>query len=145
MRKRRAPNKTERLAAALLQIKRGDEWLIPEPLRSSGDAAAICRHVEWDHKFLKTWGGDESPQNMQPLTELEHKAKTRRDRQQIAKANRITKKHEEFRRQLLAKETNELFYVKPGKRKNLTEYTRLKKFFKRKLSGSVVLREREKR
>jgi hypothetical protein len=77
--KRRALSKTERLAAALLQIKRGSEWLIPEPLRSSGDAAAICKHVEWDHKFIKAWGGDESPQN-------------------IARANRLTKTQQSIER-----------------------------------------------
>ncbi len=138
--KRRALNKTERIAAALLQIKRGDEWLIPEPLRSTGTAEQIAASVEWDHKFLKTWGGDESPQNMQPLTPEEHKAKTRRDIRNVARANRIAKKQEEFRRQLLAKETGELTYVKPGKRKALTEYTRLKHLFRRKLNGQVVPR-----
>jgi hypothetical protein len=100
--RKRAPSQTEKTAAALLQIKRGDEWLIPEPLRSSGDAKAICAHVQWDHKFLHAFGGDTAPQNIQPLSKLEHKGKTRRDRMLVTKAKRIEKKHEEFQRQLLA-------------------------------------------
>lgn len=96
--------------------------------------------MEWDHKFLKTWGGDESPQNMQPLSKSEHKGKTRRDRMMITRHNRLTKKQEEARRKMLAKETNELEYVKPKKRKQLCEYTRLKHIFKRKPSGEVVRR-----
>lgn len=136
---------TERAAAALLQIKRGDgSWLIPEPLRSTGTAKEIVSRVEWDHKHPDKLGGDTSPQNIQPLDpKLEHKFKTRRDRRNIAKANKIEKKHEEFCRQLLAQDTNEPTYVKPKKRKQLTEYTRLKHKFIRKVgTGKVVPREK---
>lgn len=138
--KRRRPNRTEIAAAALLQVKRGDDWLIPEPLRSTGTAAQIVAHVDWDHKHPHASGGDTCPQNIQPLDELEHKAKTRRDVSTIARNKRLTKKHEEARRQMLAKDTGELVYVKNGKRKQLTQYTRLKHLFRRKLNGTVVPR-----
>lgn len=141
MPKRRAPNMTERLAATLLLIKRGDDWLIPEPLRSSGTAKEIVSSVEWDHKHPDKLGGTTDPQNIQPLDpELEHKFKTRRDRKNIAKAKRVERKFEEARRKMLAKETGELTYERPGKRKQLTEYTRLKHIFKRKVTGQVVPR-----
>lgn len=140
MKKRRRPNLTERLASTLLLIKRGEDWLIPEPLRSSGDAKAICAFVEWDHKHMHAMGGDESPQNMQPLSEEEHKAKTKRDVARLAKERRQAKKHEEARSKMLARETGELEYVKSGKRKSQCEYTRLKHLFKRTVKGSVVPR-----
>jgi hypothetical protein len=145
MAKRRALNKTERLAAALLEIRRGDEWLIPEPIRSSGDAAAICACVQWDHRHPHAQGGTNDPQNMQPLLKDEHQAKTKRDVAKIARDKRLTKKHEEARRQMLAKETGELTYVKPKKKKQITEYTRLKHIFKRKVGGKVVLRSEDAR
>jgi hypothetical protein len=139
-RKRRAPNKTEKIAALLLTVKRGYGWLIPEPLRSSGDAKAICAHVQWDHLHPDSLGGDTSPQNMDPKDTLEHRGKTRRDMQKIAKTRRVEKQFEENRRQLLAKETGELTYEKPKKRKQQCEYSRLKHIFKRKVQGGKVVR-----
>jgi hypothetical protein len=100
--KRKSLNKTEKLAAALLAIKRGTEWLIPEPLRSSGDAKRICKYVDFDHKFPRAMGGTNAVWNMDPKSKEEHKVKTRRDRRNIARADRLTKKQEEFRRALLA-------------------------------------------
>jgi hypothetical protein len=101
--RKRAPSQTEKTAAALLQIKRGDgSWLIPEPLRSEGTAHQIVSSVEWHHKVMHTFGGDTAPQNIDPLQPLEHKRETIRLRPQITKAKRIEKKHEEFQRQLLA-------------------------------------------
>lgn len=138
--KRRALNKTERLAAALLQIKRGSEWLIPEPLRSSGDAEAICAAVQWDHRIPLASGGTNDAQNMQPLSKAEHKAKTRRDIANIARAKRLTKKQAECRRRILAAETGELTREKFGKRKAKLEYTRWKHMYRRKMDGTVVPR-----
>jgi hypothetical protein len=101
---RRAPNKDERIAAALLHIKRGDEWLIPEPLRSSGDAKAICQHVEWHHNVHHAMGGTTAPQNMIPLSKEAHAVQTRKvDIPRIAKMKRIMKKEEEFRAKMLVK------------------------------------------
>jgi len=144
----RAPNLTEKAAACLLMIKRGDgSWLIPEPLRSEGTAKEIVSSVEWDHRHPDKLGGTTDPQNLQPLDpKLEHKFKTRRDRKNIAKAKQAEKKHEEARRKMLARDTNELTYVKPGKRKSQCEYTRFKHIFKRKVKGGgAVLRSEDER
>lgn len=147
MAKRRALSMTERAATALLQIKRGDgSWLIPDPLRSTGTADQIVRSVDWDHRHPHAQGGTNDPQNMQPLLKDEHQAKTKRDVAKIARDKRLTKKHEEARRKMLAKDTNELTYVKPGKRKQLCEYTRFKHIFKRKVKGGgAVLRSEDER
>jgi hypothetical protein len=100
--KRKSLNKTEKLAAALLAIKRGTEWLIPEPLRSSGDAKRICKYVDFDHKFPRAMGGTNAVWNMDPKSKEEHKAKTKRDRRNIARDKRLAEKQKEFRRLLLA-------------------------------------------
>jgi hypothetical protein len=140
MTKRRAPNKTEKIAALLLTIKRGDGWLIPEPLRSSGDAKAICAHCQWDHLHPHSLGGDTSPQNMDPKDKLEHKGKTRRDMMKIAKAKRIEKQFEENRRRMLARDEGDLVREKPKKRKQKMPFGRNDRR-KKKLTGEVVMRE----
>jgi hypothetical protein len=99
---RRRPNMTEIAAASLLTVRRGDGWLIPEPLRSTGTAKEIVAYCEKHHKHMYTFGGDTSPQNIAMLSPAEHKRETVRLRPQITKAKRIEKKHEEFQRQLLA-------------------------------------------
>lgn len=101
---RRAPNASEKIAAALLQIKRGDgSWLIPEPLRSSGDTKAICSAVQWDHGVPHAIGGGTDPGNMRPMTPQDHAQKTKRDVASIAKGKRLAKAQEEFRARLLGK------------------------------------------
>jgi hypothetical protein len=138
MGKRRAPTRTEIAATALLQVTRGDgSWLIPEPLRSTGTAEQIVRSVEWDHRHPHAQGGTMDPQNLQPLTKEDHKAKTRRDVSKIARDKRMVKQAE-FRRQVLA--PNEPVVVRPTKRKSQCEYTRLKPYFKRKVQGGKVVR-----
>lgn len=121
---RRMPNKTERLAAALLAIRRGDSWLIPEPLRSSGDAKAICAHVTPDHTVPWTWTHDNSPQNIVFHNKEDHLEKTtKRDIPAIAKVNRALKRREltpeeqEARRALLKIEGREEHPKKKPKRK----------------------------
>lgn len=103
MTKRRPPNKTEKLAAVLLMIKRGDKWLIPEPQRSSGDAKAICACVQWDHLSPHAVSADDRPQNYDPKSPEDHLAKTKVDVKRIAKGKRLARKQEEFRRKLLAR------------------------------------------
>ncbi|KWT70707.1 hypothetical protein APY04_0768 [Hyphomicrobium sulfonivorans] len=139
--KRRSLSKVEKLAAALLQIKRGSEWLIPEPLRSSGTAEEIASYpIEWDHRIPLASGGTNDVRNMQPLSPEAHKAKTRRDIANIARARRLTKKQSECRRKLVAKEHGEPTRERNGKRKSQMEYTRLKHRFKRRFDGSIVPR-----
>ena len=88
------PTLTQRLAAALLQIRRGKDWLVPEPLRSEGSAEQIVAWVEWDHYPIPVWlGGDNRPQNLQPLTKAEHMVKSSSyDTPNAAKAKRIEEK-----------------------------------------------------
>lgn len=96
--RRRCFNKTERLAAAYIAL-----GLVPEPLASTGDAAAICRHVEADHNVLHCHGGDTRPQNCNLLPQSVHREKSRRDTTIAAKVRRIADAHAAFRRKLLAK------------------------------------------
>ena len=110
---RRKPNLTEIAAASLLTVKRGDEWLIPEPLRSTGTAKQIVAYCEKHHKHMYTFGGDTSPQNMAMLAPLEHKRETVRLQPWLNKIRRMKKrqeqedadddeKHAQFRRKVLA-------------------------------------------
>jgi hypothetical protein len=99
MKPRRAPNKTEKLAAVLLLIKRGDSWLVPEPVRSSGDAKAICASVEWHHDVHHAIRPHNDPRLLTPLAPAAHKARFARDVKSIAKVRRGLK-----RRRLLARE-----------------------------------------
>jgi hypothetical protein len=119
--RRRAPNKTERIAACLLMLKRGDEWLIPEPLRSTGTAEEICSVVEWHHSFRHASGGDTRPQNITPMRIADHKVKTfgskattaGSDVHGAAQSKRLQRSHEEFKARMLAKATG----AEPPKRK----------------------------
>ena len=94
--RKRPPNMTEKLAAALLQIKCGEDlhWLIPEPLRSAGTAQEICQSVEWDHWPRPRWiGGGNEPQNLDPLPVREHREKSKLDTAKAAKTKRVATKH----------------------------------------------------
>jgi hypothetical protein len=103
MTRRRVPNKDERIAACLLMLKRGDGWLIPEPLRSTGSAKEIVASVQWDHALLHAMGGDTRPQNITPMLIDDHKEKSKKDNGVAAKSKRLTAKEEAFRARLLAK------------------------------------------
>lgn len=140
MRKRRAPNQMEKTAAALLQIKRGDGWLIPEPLRSSGDAKAICASVEWDHATPDKLGGDTRPQNINPLLPAEHAPKTKRDVKNIAKAKRLSRKQAEFRSMLLAKASGDHVRVQT---KSKPMNGSIASGWKHKMNGKWVRRDAE--
>lgn len=103
--KRKRPNASEKIAAALLAIKRGDAWLIPEPLRSTGTAKEICDSVQWDHYPVAVWAdGDNRPQNLRPLPGVENLEKGAKvDTPEAAKAKRLRPEHEAFRARMLAK------------------------------------------
>jgi hypothetical protein len=118
--RRRAPNASEKIAACLLMLKDGGEWLIHEPLRSMGTADMICAAVEWHHSFQHALGGDTRPQNITPMLKAAHAAYTNGkphlkdgDKSIIAKSKRITHEQEEFRARMMAKQTGEA----PPKRK----------------------------
>ena len=116
-RRRRAPNRTEKLAAVLLEIKRGSEWLIPEPLRSFGDAKAICAHVDFHHNIPHAIGGDTRPQNMTPLPGSDHDEETRkRTIPEVAKTKRIERKYQGHKAKVAAKLGN-VIYEPPHRNK----------------------------
>lgn len=110
--RRRCFNKSERLAAAYLA-----PGLVPEPLASTGDAAAICRHVEADHNLQHALGGDTRPQNCNLLPRPVHAEKTRRDIAIVAKVKRIADQFAEHRRKLLAKTDGLQSFTPPKTRK----------------------------
>jgi hypothetical protein len=101
--RRRAPNFREKLACALLHIRKGeDNWLVSGDLRNAS-AKDICSAIDFDH--IRRWAedGDNRPQNLQPLMRADHREKSKRDNTEIAKGKRIAKKEVDHRRALEAK------------------------------------------
>lgn len=103
-RKRKPPNMSEKLASALLHIRRGtgEDWLVKGDLRKAS-AKEICAAMDWDH--IRRWaeGGSNSPQNLQPLPRAEHREKSRKDTTEVAKGKRFGKKHAEHRDKMIVK------------------------------------------
>jgi hypothetical protein len=102
---RKKPTMHEKLASALLHIRRGvegDDWLIKGELRDAS-AREICSAVDFDHVRRWAEGGSNVPQNLQPLPRAEHREKTRKDITEVAKGKRFGKSHAEFQRKMLAK------------------------------------------
>jgi hypothetical protein len=111
--KRKAPNMSEKLAAALRKIKLGVEgghWLIPEPLRSEGTAKQICSSVDFDH--IRRWaeGGTNAPQNLDPMIRAEHREKSRKDTTEVAKGKRMAKKEEAHRELIERRRSSQAVY-----------------------------------
>lgn len=112
--RRKKPTATEQKASYLLQIKREEAWLIPEPLRSTGTAKEICAYVQDDHTIPYAWTRDNRPQNLVPMPKPEHLEKTtKKDMPAIAKVRRaekrraLTEEQEDSRRVLLKIEGRE--------------------------------------
>lgn len=101
----RPPNLTEKLASVLLVLKLGDDWLIPEPIRSKGSADEILAYCQWDHyPVRRADGGTNDPRNIRPLPVAVHAEKTaKKDLPEIAKGKRLSASAEETRRIILAK------------------------------------------
>lgn len=102
--KRKQPNMTDKLASALLHIRRGtgDDWLVKGELRDAS-AKEICAAVDFDH--IRRWAEDGSnePQNLQPLIRAEHREKSRKDTTEVAKGKRFGKKHADHSERVLVK------------------------------------------
>jgi hypothetical protein len=101
----RPPSLTEKLASVLLQLKLGDGWLIPEPIRSTGTAHEILAYVQFDHyPVRRADGGTNDPRNLRPLPIAVHAAKTaEKDIPEIAKGKRIRRSVEETRAIILSR------------------------------------------
>jgi hypothetical protein len=88
----REANLTERLAACLLMLKRGNgEPLIPVDRETAKGMTAreIVSMVDFDHEILKRIGGTNHPTNLTPRLRSEHREKTAKvDQPVIAKARR---------------------------------------------------------
>ena len=138
----RPPNLTEKLASVLLVLKFGDDWLIPEPIRSKGSADEILKCCQWDHyPVRRADGGTNDPRNIRPLPAAVHAEKTaKKDLPEIAKGKRLSASAEETRRIILAKvgkiaESE----VKRRKRRNPLPCGR-DSDHKRRLDGRIVRR-----
>ena len=103
--KRRPPTRDEKHATLCLLIKRGDV-----PIISREEAKAMTpreiirefdRRIHWHHNIERAIGGTMHPTNLEPLPPDEHKQIPSTSR--VAKAERITKEHEDFQRRILAK------------------------------------------
>ncbi len=141
MTKRKSPNLTTKLAAALLRIKKDDGgFLIPEPYRSSGTAESICALVDFDHAVLHAHGGPCTAQNLYPMLRAEHREKSRSDTSKAAKSKRISATHEAFRARMLAKLQSDVDDIKAGKPKAKIANRGFSKTMTKKFSGKVVPR-----
>ncbi len=100
-RPRKRPNMTEKLASALLHIRKGtgDDWLVKGDLRNAS-AKEIVAACDFDH--LRRWaqGGSNAPQNLQPLIRADHREKSKRDNSEIAKGKRLEAKEQAHRDRL---------------------------------------------
>jgi hypothetical protein len=105
MTRHRPPTYPEKLASVLLMLRIGDEWLIPEPVRSTGTAKQILSCTQWDHYPIRRCdGGTNDPRNLRPLSVAAHAQKTATvDIPAIAKGKRIRRSVAETRAIILAK------------------------------------------
>lgn len=89
----------ERLAAAL-------SMLLPQEQRdelraSKAPAKTVIALFHTDHNILHALGGADRWWNLTPMLRQPHKEKSRRDTSIVAKVRRVSKEHQEFRRNLL--------------------------------------------
>lgn len=104
--KRRAPTRDERQAAAYLMIMDGTGKPIVSREEAKGMTPreiveAFERRVDWHHGIEHAIGGSMHPTNLEPLSPEDHKVIPSTAR--VAKAKRISRDHEEFRKRILAK------------------------------------------
>lgn len=112
MSKRKAISRTERYAAVILHMKRGDGRPLIDHEEAKGMTAQeiIARFEAMthdEHRVPHAIGGTNHPTNLDFLTPEEHAPKTKIDVTAIAKTKRIAKQQEEFRKRLLAKTETE--------------------------------------
>lgn len=102
-----------KLAAALTHMLREDEAGKLVPIIQREDAKRMSEDevlavFEWDHVHPVALGGDNHHSNLSPLPKAGHRLKTAKvDIPRIAKVKRLTRKEQEFRARLLAKDAGE--------------------------------------
>lgn len=108
--KRKQPNLSEKLAAALLELKVADANGNLVPVVDYEEAKdmtpqQIIAHFECDHWPIPVHaGGGNHPTNLKWREKGEHRQKTsKRDVPEFWKGIRLTKKQNEFRQRMLAK------------------------------------------
>jgi hypothetical protein len=152
--KRRAPTKTEKLAATLLMLKTADPVtgeqipVIDPKWAETVSAQEIVDRFEkwnrWDHTTPHFYKPGNHPSNLVPLPRQHHEAvKTPKDQKDIAKTKRLMKKHDQFVRSLFAKAKGEP--PPPPVKKKAKMQSRgfaatRKSKWKKKMDGSVVPR-----
>lgn len=108
--RRKSPTLSEKLASALLTMKKVDDSGAVVPIIGFEEAKTltakqIISRFEFDHYPIPyAQGGPNEPWNLEPREKQEHREKTAsRDIPQIAKTKRISAAHQEFVRRILAK------------------------------------------
>jgi hypothetical protein len=115
---RKAPNKTEKIAALLLRLYTADPEtgapipvIDPEWAKTVSAATIVARFErwhEWDHGTARGLGGAHHPANLAPLDRLTHETvKTPADIRAIRRADRLSDEQIRFRRTILAKTAGE--------------------------------------
>lgn len=150
--KRKDPNSTEKLAALVMTLKvEVNGELVPlvtreEAKKMTADQVASLIHLDHDpipfaiaRDLGMTPEEYNHPTNLTPRPIMEHRIKTAtRDVPTIAKGNRISAAHEDFKRRVLAKVTGEATEEAP-KRKATFPGSRQSQF-KKKINGRVERR-----
>jgi hypothetical protein len=113
--KRRTPNLTVKLAAALLNMvtpneSGGYDYVLDRDECRDMTPEQICSLFQWDHGKLHGLAEDQAeadelmhPTNFTPRLIVPHRNKSRRDKTAIAKTRRISAEHEAFQQKILAK------------------------------------------
>lgn len=139
--KRKAMSATEKLAAVLLLLKRGEGTpLIPAELRDK-DARTIVRWPQWDHRVPVGLGGINNPQNIQPLPRDVHAKKTKRDVANISRLKRIGQRREERESVAQSIAVGDPIVVRPRKPKRIMPGSRASGW-KQKVGGKWERRQR---
>ena len=104
---RKAPTLKEKLAATLLQLNPDlREWA------KTQSPAAIISLFECHHNVMVALDGTNHPTNLTMMLKADHKARFPTDVKVAAKTKRLTRKQEDFRARMLAK--NEWPHVEVG-------------------------------
>jgi hypothetical protein len=147
-RPRKPPNMTEKLASALLHIRKGtgDNWLVQGELRNAS-AKEICAACDWDH--IRRWAedGTNRPQNLQPLLRADHREKSKKDNTEIAKGKRVAKKEARHQDALVEKifgEASAIWEQKPKRKAKIKSRGFLPKEQRKQIKQRIEAQRKER-